>query len=59
MIRGFENLPYIDLDPFLDIEAFKKLNAEICRGMAEAREYAKEGTWMPAGYTKPLKNIKH
>lgn len=50
MIRGFENLPYIDLDPFLDIEGFKNLNAEICRGMAQARPFAKEGTWMPAGF---------
>ena len=50
MIRGFENKPYIDLDPFLDIEGFKNLNAEICKGMALARDYAKEGTWMKPGF---------
>jgi len=50
MIRGFENKPYIDLDPFLDIEGFKSLDAEICKGMALAREYAKEGTWMKPGF---------
>lgn len=50
MIRGFENKPYIDLDPFLDIKGFKNLHPEICRGMALAREYAKEGTWMKPGF---------
>lgn len=50
MIRGFENLPYIDLDPFLDISGFQTLHAEIASGMAQAREYAKEGTWMKPGF---------
>ena len=50
MIRGFEQKPYIDLDPFLDIDGFKSLHAEICRGMALARDYAKEGTWMEPGF---------
>lgn len=50
MIRGFENLPYIDLDPFIDIDGFKKLHPEICKGMALSREHAKEGTWMEPGF---------
>lgn len=50
MIRGIGGKPYIDLDPYLDIEGFKNLHPEICRGMAEAREYAKEGTWMTPGF---------
>lgn len=50
MIRGINGNPYINLDSYLDIEGFKNLHAEICRGMAEARPYAKEGTWMPAGF---------
>jgi len=50
MIKGINGLPYIDLDPYLDIEGFKKLHPEICRGFALAREYAKEGTWMSPGF---------
>lgn len=50
MIRGFENLPYINLDPFLDITGFQNLHAEIASGMAQAREFAKEGTWMKPGF---------
>ena len=50
-MRGIDNKPYIDLDPFLDIEGFQQLHLEICRGMATAREYAKEGTWMKPGFT--------
>lgn len=50
MIRGIGGEPYIDLDRFLDIDGFKKLNPEICRGFALAREYAKEGTWMKPSF---------
>jgi len=50
MIRGIDNKPYINLDPFLDIEGFRKLHPEICRGFAQARNYAKEGTWMAPGF---------
>ena len=57
MIRGFENKPYIDLDPFLDIDGFLKLHPEICSGMALAREYAKEGTWMKPGFD--FKDMSH
>jgi len=46
MIRGIGSRPYIDLDSHLDVESFKKLHPEICKGFALAREYAKEGTWM-------------
>lgn len=57
MIKGFENKPYIDLDPFLDIKGFLKLHPEICSGMALAREYAKEGTWMKPGFD--FKDMSH
>lgn len=50
MIRGIGGQPYIDLTPHLDIEGFKKLHPEICRGFALARDYAKEGTWMSPGF---------
>lgn len=50
MIRGIGGRPYIDLDPYLDIEGFRKLHPEMCRGFALAREYAKEGTWMSPGF---------
>jgi hypothetical protein len=50
MIKGIDNKPYINLDPFLDIDGFKSLHPEICKGFALARDYAKEGTWMAPGY---------
>ena len=50
-MRGIDNKPYINLDPFLDVDGFKQLHLEICRGMATAREYAKEGTWMKPGFS--------
>ena len=50
MIRGIGGQPYIDLTPHLDIEGFKNLHPEICRGFALARDYAKEGTWMSPGF---------
>jgi hypothetical protein len=50
MIRGIGGKPYINLDPFLDIEGFKNLHPEICKGFALAKDYAKEGTWMSPGF---------
>ena len=50
MIRGIGGKPYISLDDHIDIDSFKQLHPEICRGFALAREYAKEGTWMSPGF---------
>lgn len=51
MIKGINNNNYIDLAPHLDMEGFDSLQPEIYRGFAEARFYAKEGTWMAPGFT--------
>jgi len=50
MIKGIGGNPYINLDPYLDVEGFKNLHPEICRGFALAKDYAKEGTWMSPGF---------
>ena len=50
MIKGIGGQPYIALDEHIDIEGFRNLHPEICRGFALAREYAKEGTWMSPGF---------
>jgi hypothetical protein len=50
MIRGIGNKPYINLDPYLNIDGFKQLHPEISKGFALARDYAKEGTWMSPGF---------
>ena len=50
MIKGINGKPYINLDPYLDIDGFRNLHAEICKGFALSREYAKEGTWMEPGF---------
>lgn len=51
MIKGINNTPYFDLSQYLDMQAFEELQPEIIRGFAEAREFAKEGTWMAPGFT--------
>ena len=50
MIKGINRLPYLDLSEYLDMTEFDKLQPEIIRGFAEAREFAKEGTWMKPGF---------
>lgn len=50
MIKGIGNRPYIDLEPFIDIDGFINLHPEICRGIALARDYAKEGSWIEPGH---------
>lgn len=51
MINGINNNPYFDLEQYLDMNEFERLQPEIIRGFADAREYAKEGTWMAPGFT--------
>jgi hypothetical protein len=50
MIKGINNQPYIDMSKYLDMDKFDKLQPEIIRGFADAREYAKEGTWMKPAF---------
>jgi hypothetical protein len=51
MIRGINGVPYFDLSEYLDMDTFDSLQPEIIRGFADARMYAKEGTWMKPGFT--------
>jgi hypothetical protein len=51
MIKGINNQPYIDMTPHINMDEFDQLQPEIIRGFAEAREYAKEGTWMKPGFS--------
>ena len=51
MIKGINNQPYIDMTSYLDMDAFDKMQPEIYKGFAEARMFAKEGTWMAPGFT--------
>jgi hypothetical protein len=48
---GINNQPYIDMEPYLNMDKFEELQPEIIRGFSEARMYAKEGTWMKPGFT--------
>jgi hypothetical protein len=50
MIKGINGAPYINMDEYIDLKEFDKLQPEIIRGFAEARPFAKEGTWMSPGY---------
>ncbi len=51
MIKGINEKPYFDMEEFLDMKKFDMLQPEIVRGFAEAREFAKEGTWMKPGFS--------
>jgi hypothetical protein len=59
MIIGINNKPYIDMAPYLNMDKFTELQPEIIRGFAEAREFAKEGTWMAPGFTFEDMSYKH
>jgi hypothetical protein len=50
MIRGIGGNKYIKLDDYIDTAGFINLHPEIAQGMALARDYAKEGTWMAPGF---------
>lgn len=50
-IRGINNLPYLDMEQYIDMKLFDHLQPEILSGFALSREYAKEGTWMAPGFT--------
>jgi hypothetical protein len=50
-ILGINNTPYYNMEPYLDMATFDRLQPEIIRGFADAREFAKEGTWMKPGFT--------
>ena len=45
------NQSYIDMESYVNMAEFDRLQPEIIRGFAEAREFAKEGTWMKPGFT--------
>lgn len=51
MIKGINGIPYVDMEQYIDMQHFESLQPEIIRGFAEAREFAKEGTWMAPGFT--------
>jgi hypothetical protein len=51
VIKGINGIPYFDMEHYLDMETFQQLQPEIIQGFAEAREFAKEGTWMVPGFT--------
>ena len=50
-ILGINNNPYYNMEQYLDMDEFDRLQPEIISGFALAREFAKEGTWMAPGFT--------
>lgn len=58
MIKGIDGKTYVDIEPYLDMRKFDSLQPEIMRGFAEARWFAKEGTWMEPGFdTKDMSYV--
>jgi len=56
MIRGINNQPYLNLDPYLDIEGFKKIHLQICRGLVLA-EHKKEGNLLAPGIVEEIAHL--
>lgn len=61
MIRGINNQPYINLDPYIDVKGFSDLHYKICGGIVKS-EYKKEGNIVEPGgfnnaYELPFKPI--
>jgi len=50
MIKGINEQAYYNMESYLDMAMFDKLQPEIFKGFALAREHAKEGTWMKPGF---------
>jgi hypothetical protein len=48
MIKGIGSLPYVNLDPYIDVDGFSKLHYKICRGLVQA-DYKKEGNMVKPG----------
>lgn len=59
MIKGINGQDYINMEPYLDMDKFDELQPKIIRGFAEAREFAKEGTWMAPGFTFEDMSYRH
>lgn len=51
MLRGINGNSYFNMEQYVDMATFDKLQPEIIKGFAQAREFAKEGTWMAPGFT--------
>ena len=47
------------MSPYIDMKKFNELQPEILTGFAEARMYAKEGTWMTPGFTFNDMSYRH
>ena len=57
MIKGINGKAYYDMASYINMDKFIDLQPEILKGFAEAREFAKEGTWMTPGFT--LENMSY
>ncbi len=59
MIKGINGQKYIDMSSYIDMKKFEELQPEILTGFAEARMFAKEGTWMTPGFTFKDMSYRH
>lgn len=61
MIKGINNQPYLNLDPYIDVEGLKGLHNKICKGIVLSK-HKKEGNIVRPGgfnnaYTLPFKPL--
>lgn len=59
MIKGINGNSYIDMSQYIDMKKFEDMQPEILKGFAEARMYAKEGTWMRPGFEFKDMSYRH
>lgn len=50
MIKGINNQPYIDLEPFLDIDGLLKLHYKICKGIVQSKNKKEGNIVRPGGF---------
>jgi hypothetical protein len=55
MIRGIGNIPYIDLDPHIDLGGFKSLHYKICKGLVLSKNKKEGNLVKPGGFDNAYK----
>jgi hypothetical protein len=50
MLKGINGVPYFNLESHLDMPKWDSLRPEVARGIALAREHAREGNWIKQNF---------
>ena len=50
MIRGIGGAPYINLEPYIDMDGFLKLHNRICKGIVQSKHKKEGNVVRPGGF---------